>query len=974
MSDSILPPLVPAKDFSALDRVRPHLLTHRGVVEASALLFDIRLLTPETAQGRVLALWTPGAVVYRLEEGLLLRLPAPFRVVCAAAPGLPLVLCAGSLLTAAPITEAERKRLPLQEGLLLVRNGEAVVTPLPESAREEPSGWLDLSGWHLLAVVSLGTPPPPPAVVAETPPFDARTRLHGVPPADPQSAAVAQKLQAALRAQREGRTSPADSRPGRPPAPSPVANLLRPLLERLAHLGEAAPGPGTGGKNAAGHGNPASQPGLSVRPQSDRERLNPFQSWLKHTAARALLMTGLARQIGQKQADYMGRMMEMFEKGELDAALRHAIPLGGEAETRLLPPSLSVPNARSNLQITSDRPKSSLDGGADLFTDLRSLYRRAFEQLERQGRIEEAAFVLAELLHASAEAVAFLERHGRLQLAAEIAEARQLAPGLIVRQWLLAGNRDRAIVIARRHHAFAAAVELLQRKEPEQARELRRLWAQANADSGDYVSAVDLLWQDPETRAETLPWIAQALAFGGVPAARMLTQQLELTPDDPELRTRILALLADEDPEQALERREFAQALCSIEVTPRAAGFARAALRALVRDALLTPHLADRDLYRRLQSYGADAALRADLPPLPSDGTIKPLNQRELPLMLEWQAHDVGAISLTDAAFLPNGRCLAALGEAGVRLLTRDGRTATHFDQPAHRLVVADSGQRAIAIAPRGGALRLARIDITNLRSAHWCETTLQTFAPDYDGSLWFVATATDLLAIDAFAEPFQALWRTPDLTGIPVQIARSVLDCSLLLRQPQLMEGSGGLPQLAETWWMWHFVLPSLTMRDRLEPPPPDLRLAFTRGVAPGGATAELQVRKFDQAVAERLNLLSAEDLLKTGIAVADDLLQLGIHAKNHFADSFHAQQAQPMQPILTEAWIAVPFRFAQGVCVRLYDRSQGRHRAALTLYGAALLTVRLNATHLTLADDRGRLLVLDLITGSLIRDLRIH
>ncbi|MCW3094570.1 MAG: hypothetical protein JWL77_188, partial [Chthonomonadaceae bacterium] len=518
-------------------------------------------------------------------------------------------------------------------------------------------------------------------------------------------------------------------------------------------------------------------------------------------------------------------------------------------------------------------------------------------------------------------------------------------------------------LIARRHHAFAAAVELLSRKDPEKALELRRLWAQSNADAGEYAAAVDLLWQNPTLRAETLPWIVQALAFGGAPAARMLPRLLELTPDDPELHTRIVALLADEEPEQAIERREFAHALSSLDVTPHTAAFARAALRALVRDAPAMPHLADKELYRRLQNYGADAALRADLPSLPAEATFTELNKRELPLVLEWPAHDVGAIPLTDAAFLPNGRCLVALGEAGVRLLTRDGRTVTHFDQPAHRLVVADNGQRAIAIAPRGEALRLARLDTANLRSAHWCETTLQTFAPDYDGSLWFVAAGTDILAIDAVAERFQALWRTPDLTGSPVQIARNAQDCALLLRQPQLIQSSGGIPQLAETWWMWHFALPSLIMRDRQEQPPPDLRLAFTRGVAPGGAAAELKLHK-----------ALADSLPTPNTLPPDDLLQVELIASVHFSDSFYSPQAQPMQPILTETWIAVPFRFAQGVCARLYDRTQGKHRATLTLHGASLLTVRLSDTHLTLADDRGRLLVLDLTTGKLIRDLRVH
>jgi len=80
-----------------------------------------------------------------------------------------------------------------------------------------------------------------------------------------------------------------------------------------------------------------------------------------------------------------------------------------------------------------------------VYGELRRLYREAFHRLESQERIEEAAYLLAEVLHAHEEAVGFLERHGRFLLAAEMAEARHLPPGLVVRQWLLAGNRERAL-------------------------------------------------------------------------------------------------------------------------------------------------------------------------------------------------------------------------------------------------------------------------------------------------------------------------------------------------------------------------------------------------------------------------------------------------------------------------------------------------------------------------------------------------
>src|SRR5262249_3706532 len=151
-----------------------------------------------------------------------------------------------------------------------------------------------------------------------------------------------------------------------------------------------------------------------------------------------------------------------------------------------------------------------------------------FERLEREGRIDEAAFVLAELLRESAEAVAFLERHGRLRLAAELAEARALPPGLLVRQWVLAGDVDPALRIARRRGAFADA--LVRMENHERAPALRVVWAETLAEAGDFAAAVDVIWPVESARRIGAAWVEHAIAQGGVPAARMLAKKLVLAP------------------------------------------------------------------------------------------------------------------------------------------------------------------------------------------------------------------------------------------------------------------------------------------------------------------------------------------------------------------------------------------------------------------------------------------------------------
>ena len=69
---------------------------------------------------------------------------------------------------------------------------------------------------------------------------------------------------------------------------------------------------------------------------------------------------------------------------------------------------------------------------------MRELYARTAKQLEQAGRIDDAAFVYFELLHDNLAGVALLERHRRYATAAEIAEARELDPALVVRLWFVA--------------------------------------------------------------------------------------------------------------------------------------------------------------------------------------------------------------------------------------------------------------------------------------------------------------------------------------------------------------------------------------------------------------------------------------------------------------------------------------------------------------------------------------------------------
>src|SRR5438270_1799545 len=202
--------------------------------------------------------------------------------------------------------------------------------------------------------------------------------------------------------------------PGRPPREDPVRE------EALAPL-------------PAGDHPPPAEPHRTRGAIGSR-----FATALHRLTGRTALASRLSRAVGRRHAAYIRKMQEMFETGDLDSALRHAIPLAAEAGPRRLPLRAFSPRADLNIRPERSRPWSVAEISPDLHGELRRLYREAFHRLEGQERIEEAAFLLAEVLHDHEEAVAFLERHGRLRLAAEMAEARDLAPGLVVRQWFLA--------------------------------------------------------------------------------------------------------------------------------------------------------------------------------------------------------------------------------------------------------------------------------------------------------------------------------------------------------------------------------------------------------------------------------------------------------------------------------------------------------------------------------------------------------
>ncbi|WP_163991777.1 bpX6 domain-containing protein [Pyxidicoccus caerfyrddinensis] len=1024
--------------------LRPRRHLHRGTVRASALWFDPALLGEGEARRRVLAAWTPGAVVFSVAGGYLLRLSRPCVVASDSAPGLPLTLEQG-VLSSAPLSAAERGHPELRDGtVVLMRAGQAHVHVLTGARAVDLSEWLDVSAWVTLPVRGLGAPPPPvPALEPLPPPTRAffgpsvptlapeaqvmLARMQGKPP--PEGLVVAEppgllaRLRAALfggqeagaaggptaarragllarlRAAMSGRGVGAAS-PASASSPGLLARLRaafrsatgsgdagsgstasRPgLLSRLAawfQRGAASQSLPSGAGTAAGgmqRGSAASKPrrpswlsrflayfaptdehmagatgsGDSGAAPSGPPPAPPGPSMLSRLSEWMLRNTPLGELLGRRKAEYVRRLFDLFEEGNLQEALRYAIPLGTNELSENARIALGVPGPRESLSIQPSRggAASVFAGGEALFSALKERYREAFRRFEREGRIDEAAFILAELLGAHEEAVSFLERHGRFKLAAELAEGRNLSPGLVVRQWFLAKDVARATAIARRSGAFADAVLRLERTHPEQARVLRLLWGETLAESGDWARAVQAVWPITDARALARGWLERGVACGGASGARLLALWVTAFPDGLAAASAQVRELLDDSPERAPERFAFALTLAGESPSAGRTALVVPTVRALLRDRAAGRARFNPDFLTRLLRDAPDGTLRSDLPPLTERSRIAwSTDVSRPPVHATVRETDDGAFPVHDAVALPDGRLLLALGEAGARLVRADGQLVAHFDVPAFALVPSVHGDRALAIAPRGEVRRLSRLDLVARRATPWCDAAVDTWAPTYDGSVWFVASRRTVMMVDALANDLRALWRVPDVPAPVHALAVDAGRLSLLTgdRERWTYELPQGPTLRARTPLLTdgdilHFILLGLSLTADGEsaavghvtvqgPPSPEspgvpglpreeVRLFWLRPLGSRAATPP-----------ERLRPGRAKLLLSDAWRV--DVLWCTGHWQLHLVDA------------------------------------RGTARALLVFEGETRPRVRLTDTALLAFDERGRLLVLDLEEG---------
>jgi hypothetical protein len=873
-------------------------LAYRGTVEARGVLLPAGEVEPALLVPRLLPLLRGREQLAWVGEALLVRFAAPRWLRTEYAPGY--VVCEEQgCLTTFPLRAGAEFRAG---SLLWLRGGEIHVTHRGDWVDCDPSRWLSLGELEVLEVTSLGAPPSSPALPPPAPSTDVR-RVLGVAPLS----AEASEARAAL-------TTRSSSR---------LADTARRAVQWLDALRRS-----WAARRSAG----ADEAGVGLAPRSGPSLLDRAAN----LGLKLLSGLGLLALWVYPQQRYLRRLTDLFQSDVLEA-LRQALPLGGEPGNEPARLTVSPPGRRADLALRgrSQSAATFVPLAGDWEAHLRALYLRALRELERTGQIEQAAFVLAELLRDTPGALALLERHGKLRLAAELAEAREQPPGERVRLWFLVGEIQRAIDVAIRHDAFGDAIQRLDKRDRGAADRLRLVWADRRAAWGNYFGAAHLAWDVKEARGLVRRWLELACDDEGSTTHLAWVRRLVLDPElAPRAHAALAPVLAAEDAEAAVDRSFLISELARHDDSEAVGTLIAPVLRAVLRDTVTTKaYTPAPDLLKNLLKRAP--ALRADWP------DVDPSAQRHTDPTsfdtLRLTLHERGTLDVRDVASLHGGRTLVALGTLGAMLLSRRGTRIVHWERlPVDALVPSTGGGRVITLAPSGELARVARLDLATRKLERWFELPIARHATQFDGIGWDVTVgglSPAYLRLDAAAEGARALFHVNP--GPILLLKHGVRGMAGEIGTDLLVSGDNGLEQ-------WSYDLPGPTLRARRE---------FVPGgpgplaLANPGTMLWLDLRNPALPVLQGSHLGAAWDSFELG-----GLLEL-VDANPRLACSD-----------LRFAWVI----HQRPTCVRVdvFHLRARSHTAQLDFEGASRVSVRVDDHLLVACDDVGRVLRVNLAT----------
>jgi hypothetical protein len=445
---------------------------------------------------------------------------------------------------------------------------------------------------------------------------------------------------------------------------------------------------------------------------------------------------------------YVKKMLDLFERQQWNEALRYALPIDPGISTLGWQKFLGKLMPRSGLKFTSPFSSGWAVGtslqGLDWLT---GIYRKALDKMVQSGRIEEAAFMLGEILHDPAAAVELLESHGLFEQAAKLATLKGLPAALQIRLWFLCRKVDSALELARRFEAHADAMTQLESKNPERTDEFRRYWAEDLARAARFGEALQVGWSVRTGLSHYSDWLRHCLKQDGAASHSALALCL-VDPDlreahqlVRELRRRTLTCQLSRLPEQSqlLERLKNQAGAEEVD-DPDLQGWARDMARRLMRASTGPFPLGDSSTLAFLIRVARDPWLAHDRPPrLPKSDLRLGSWQEAIPQR--------GFQPIWDALPVGDGQMLVALGHSGLRLLSPQGERLAHFDIPAHRLIWPQQGERILIISGQRCFLYLRG------QLKPWFSLDLDGFCEHHSGFQWLAWRGERLYAFDLCQE-----------------------------------------------------------------------------------------------------------------------------------------------------------------------------------------------------------------------------
>ncbi len=244
----------------------------------------------------------------------------------------------------------------------------------------------------------------------------------------------------------------------------------------------------------------------------------------------------LADSVLGKQEAALRALLSALRRGDVEKALRRALPLGGDGGRGARPVGGAWLPFQNLLYSLSNLLGSSGGGGGywaashDLYRALEAEYRKQAELAERRGDHRRAAYIYGKLLHDYRAAAAVLSRGGLHRDAATLYLNRLDDALAAAREYEAAGDTDKALALYRKCGEHLLAGDLLRRvgDEDEALTEYRRAADQAVATGKGHYQAGELLRTRAGREDLAVPYYEQGWALrpagSAVPCAVRLAQ------------------------------------------------------------------------------------------------------------------------------------------------------------------------------------------------------------------------------------------------------------------------------------------------------------------------------------------------------------------------------------------------------------------------------------------------------------------